>query len=99
MSEFRQFCWARLKKYSSWFDALIQNKAYVDFATNAPGYCQLQSDTVLQQLQTKHTMARGGAKNRRKLVTQQETPMHQMKCRTTDAFCVSYNVNGYCDTF
>ncbi|EGO26845.1 hypothetical protein SERLADRAFT_360894 [Serpula lacrymans var. lacrymans S7.9] len=35
---------------NGWYDPLIQNKAYVDFATYAPGYGQLQNDTVLQQI-------------------------------------------------
>ncbi|KAI0767725.1 alpha/beta-hydrolase [Fomes fomentarius] len=35
---------------NGWYDPLIQNQAYVDFATNAPGYGQLQSDEVLAQL-------------------------------------------------
>ncbi|ESK90545.1 carboxypeptidase s1 [Moniliophthora roreri MCA 2997] len=35
---------------NGWYDPLIQNKAYVDFATEAPGYGQLQNDTVLKQL-------------------------------------------------
>ncbi|KAJ7291483.1 alpha/beta-hydrolase [Mycena rebaudengoi] len=32
---------------NGWFDPLIQNLAYLNFATNAPGYGQLQSDEVL----------------------------------------------------
>ncbi|KAF8221825.1 hypothetical protein L208DRAFT_1414454 [Tricholoma matsutake] len=31
---------------NGWFDSLIQNKAYVDFATYAPSYGQLQSDAT-----------------------------------------------------
>ncbi|KAH9912758.1 alpha/beta-hydrolase [Epithele typhae] len=32
---------------NGWYDPLLQNKAYLDFATFAPGYGQLQNDTVL----------------------------------------------------
>ncbi|KAJ7590662.1 alpha/beta-hydrolase [Mycena floridula] len=35
---------------NGWYDPLIQNQAYVDFATNAPGYGQLQSDAVIKAL-------------------------------------------------
>jgi carboxypeptidase C (cathepsin A) len=35
---------------NGWHDPIIQNKAYVDFATNAPGYGQLQSDDVIKKL-------------------------------------------------
>ncbi|TFK52792.1 alpha/beta-hydrolase [Heliocybe sulcata] len=35
---------------NGWYDPLLQNKAYVDFATYAPGYGQLQNDTVLAQI-------------------------------------------------
>ena len=35
---------------SGWFDPYLQNKAYVDFATDAPGYGQLQSDDVIAAL-------------------------------------------------
>ncbi|KAJ7285316.1 alpha/beta-hydrolase [Mycena rebaudengoi] len=33
-----------------WIDPLIQNLAYLTFATNAPGYGQLQNDTVLHAM-------------------------------------------------
>ncbi|KAI0356751.1 alpha/beta-hydrolase [Trametes cingulata] len=35
---------------NGWYDPLIQNQAYVEFATFAPGYGQLQSDEVLAKL-------------------------------------------------
>jgi len=40
----------RSSSFSGWYDPIIQNKAYVDFATNAPGYGQLQSDDVIKKL-------------------------------------------------
>ncbi|KAG6380284.1 Alpha/Beta hydrolase protein [Boletus reticuloceps] len=35
---------------NGWFDPLIQNIAYYTFATNAPGYGQLQSDAALKRI-------------------------------------------------
>ncbi|KAF9043005.1 alpha/beta-hydrolase [Panaeolus papilionaceus] len=35
---------------NGWYDPLLQNKAYVDFATNAPSFGPLQSPDVLAQL-------------------------------------------------
>ncbi|KAK1215204.1 hypothetical protein PQX77_022200 [Marasmius sp. AFHP31] len=35
---------------NGWYDPLLGDKAYVDFATNAPGYGPLQNDTVIKQL-------------------------------------------------
>ena len=35
---------------SGWIDPLIQNKAYIDFAANAPGYGPLVSDSDLQKM-------------------------------------------------
>ena len=36
--------------HSGWYDPLLQNEAYVTFATNAPGYGPLQSPKVLAQI-------------------------------------------------
>ncbi|KAF8627081.1 hypothetical protein AX15_004559 [Amanita polypyramis BW_CC] len=36
---------------NGWFDPLLQYKSYLDFATYAPGYGQLQNDSVLHQMQ------------------------------------------------
>ncbi|KAI5118652.1 hypothetical protein M0805_002572 [Coniferiporia weirii] len=35
---------------NGWYDPLLQNEAYVTFATDAPGYGQLQSDKVIAEL-------------------------------------------------
>ena len=39
-----------LTQGSGWIDPLIQNIAYLDFATYAPGYGQLQPNSTLQQI-------------------------------------------------
>lgn len=35
---------------SGWIDPIIQYKAYIDFAANAPGYGPLASDSDLQKM-------------------------------------------------
>ena len=48
--------------FSGWYDPLLQNQAYVDFATNAPGYGQLQSDKVIAKL-NKAYFGEGGCRD------------------------------------
>jgi hypothetical protein len=36
--------------FSGWIDPIIQRKSYVDFAINAPGYGQLQTNKVIRKL-------------------------------------------------
>ena len=88
--EFRGFCLAGLKKCSGWFDALIQNKAYVDFATNAPGYGQLQNDTVLQQLNEAYYGPGGCKEQEEACYAAGDSDASNKICRTTDDFCVRY---------
>jgi hypothetical protein len=98
VSEFFEFSWAGLKKFSGWYDALIQNKAYVDFATNAPGYGQLQNNTVLRQLNQAY-YGPGGCKDQEEACyAAGDSDASNEICRTTDAFCVCYNVDRYRDT-
>jgi hypothetical protein len=40
--------------FSGWIDPLIQNKAYIDFASNAPGYGALAPPAVLQAMSTSY---------------------------------------------
>lgn len=96
MSEFqvREFGWDGLKKCGSgWYDALIQNKAYVDFATNAPGYGQLQNDTVLQQINQAYYRPGGCKAQEEACYAAGDSDASNEICRTTDAFCVRYSVN------
>lgn len=44
---------------NGWFDPLIQNKAYIDFAANAPGYGALQPASVIQQMNTSYYQSDG----------------------------------------
>ena len=90
------FCWAGLKILSSgWYDPLIQNEAYVTFATNAPGYGQLQNDTVLQQLNQSH-FGPGGCQDQEKACyAAGDSDASNEICRKADAFCVRQSVLWY----
>ncbi|KAJ8700635.1 hypothetical protein PTI98_003644 [Pleurotus ostreatus] len=73
---------------NGWYDPLIQNQAYVDFATNAPGYGQLQSDTVIAQLNDAF-FRRGGCKDQEEACfAAGDGPTSDRICRTADNFCV-----------
>ena len=85
-------------KCSGWYDPLIQNKAYVDFATNAPGYGQLQNDTVLQQLNRAYYGPGGCKEQEEACYAAGDSEASNKICRTTDAYCVRYIVNRYRDT-
>ena len=99
MSEFREFSCAGLKRCSGWFDALIQNKAMVDFATNAPGYGQLQNDTVLQKMNQAYYGPGGCKEQEEACYAAGDSEASNEICRKADHFCVRFNVNRHRDTF
>ncbi|KAF8965392.1 alpha/beta-hydrolase [Flammula alnicola] len=73
---------------NGWYDPLIQNQAYVDFATNAPGYGQLQPDDVLQQLNASF-FGPGGCKDQEEACFAAGTgPESDKICGTADNFCI-----------
>jgi hypothetical protein len=77
---------------SGWYDPLIQNKAYVDFATNAPGYGQLQNDTVIRALNEAY-FGKGGCKEQEEACYAAGNSTASNKiCRDADDFCVSITV-------
>ena len=79
-----------LFKYTSgWFDPLIQNQAYVDFATNAPGYGQLQSDEVIQRLNTAFFGPGGCQEQERACFAAGDSVASNSICRKADDFCVT----------
>jgi len=86
--EFREFCWAGLKKSSGWFDPLIQNKAYVDFATNAPGYGPLQSDTVLKKMNQAYFGLGGCKEQEEACYAAGNSDASNKICLKADDFCV-----------
>ena len=75
--------------YSGWYDPLLQNKAYVDFATNAPGYGQLQSDEVLAQMNEDFFMSGGCQDQELACYAAGEGDASNAICIQADDFCVS----------
>lgn len=73
---------------SGWFDPLLQNKAYVDFATNAPGYGQLQNDTVLKQLNKAFYGPNGCEAQEQACYDAGNSTASNKICRKADDFCV-----------
>lgn len=74
---------------SGWYDPLIQNQAYVDFATNAPGYGPLQSASVLKKLNESYYKA-GGCKDQEQACYDAGNSDASVKiCTDADNYCVS----------
>ncbi|KAJ3569949.1 hypothetical protein NP233_g4713 [Leucocoprinus birnbaumii] len=73
---------------NGWYDPLLQNKAYVDFATNAPGYGQLQSDKVIQQLNEAFFGKGGCLEQEQACFDAGNSTASNSICRTADDFCV-----------
>ncbi|TFK89212.1 alpha/beta-hydrolase [Polyporus arcularius HHB13444] len=73
---------------NGWYDPLIQNEAYLDFATFAPGYGQLQSDDVLAAM-NKTFFESGGCRDQElACYAAGETAESNQICRQADDFCV-----------
>ncbi|KAI9070306.1 alpha/beta-hydrolase [Trametes sanguinea] len=73
---------------NGWYDPLIQNEAYVQFATFAPGYGQLQSDDVLAQLNQSFYGPGGCQEQERACYAAGESPESNGICAKADAFCI-----------
>lgn len=93
------FYLAHVSTYSGWYDPLLQNQAYVDFATFAPGYGQLVSDTVVAQLNEAFFGANGCKEQEEACYAASpgnvSTPTSNAICRTADNFCVSFGILGW----
>ncbi|KAI0073558.1 alpha/beta-hydrolase [Panus rudis PR-1116 ss-1] len=73
---------------NGWFDPLLQNQAYVDFATFAPGYGQLQNDTVIAQLNEAY-FGKGGCRDQELACYAAGFDQASNKiCSQADDFCV-----------
>ncbi|KAI9070300.1 alpha/beta-hydrolase [Trametes sanguinea] len=73
---------------NGWYDPLIQNEAYVEFATFAPGYGQLQSDEVLAKL-NQSFFEPGGCKDQElACYAAGESPDSNSICGKADDFCI-----------
>jgi carboxypeptidase C (cathepsin A) len=79
---------------NGWYDPLIQNKAYVDFATNAPGYGQLQNDSVLAALNKAFFGAGGCQEQEQACFDAGNSSQSNTVCRKADNFCVSVAREG-----
>ncbi|KAG6908990.1 hypothetical protein DXG01_002479 [Tephrocybe rancida] len=73
---------------NGWYDPLIQNQAYVDFATNAPGYGQLQTNQVIKKLNDSY-YKRGGCKDQEEACyAAGDTAASNKICMEADNFCI-----------
>ncbi|KAF7343278.1 hypothetical protein MVEN_01759900 [Mycena venus] len=73
---------------NGWYDPLIQNLAYLTFATNAPGYGQLQSDAVLQKMNTSYFEANGCLEQEQACYDAGDSSASNAICIQADNFCV-----------
>lgn len=86
----------RSSGFSGWFDPLLANKAYVDFATNAPGYGRLQNDTVISEL-NKAFYGKNGCKEQEEACYAARFSVASNDiCATADNYCVCLP-NDYSD--
>ncbi|KAF5309064.1 hypothetical protein D9619_013580 [Psilocybe cf. subviscida] len=74
---------------NGWYDPLIQNQAYVDFAFNAPGYGPLQPDNVLQQLNQSFFMPGGCKDQEEACIAAASDSDSDAICKKADNFCVN----------
>ncbi|KAL0945855.1 hypothetical protein HGRIS_012138 [Hohenbuehelia grisea] len=73
---------------NGWYDPLIQNQAYVDFATNAPGYGQLQSDAVIAALNDAFFKPGGCRDQEEACFAAGNSTQSNAICGKADDFCV-----------
>jgi len=73
---------------NGWYDPLLQNEAYVTFATNAPGYGQLQNDTVIAELNAAFFGPGGCQVQEEACIAAGNNATSNKICKTADNFCV-----------
>ncbi|KAI0649645.1 alpha/beta-hydrolase [Trametes meyenii] len=73
---------------NGWYDPLIQNQAYVDFATNAPGYGPLQTPEVLAKLNQSFFEPGGCRDQEMACYAAGESAASNAVCIKADNFCV-----------
>jgi len=73
---------------NGWYDPLIQNLAYLTFATNAPGYGQLQSDEVLQKMNTSYFEQNGCLEQEAACYAAGNSSASNAICMKADNFCI-----------
>ncbi|KAF9238093.1 Alpha/Beta hydrolase protein [Melanogaster broomeanus] len=79
---------------NGWYDPLIQNIAYYTFATNAPGYGQLQSDAVLMNMYDALYGPDGCVEQEEACYAAGNSSDSESSkiCRTADKYCIDYVV-------
>ncbi|KAI0089549.1 alpha/beta-hydrolase [Irpex rosettiformis] len=73
---------------NGWYDPLLQNEAYVQFATNAPGYGQLQSDSVIASLNEAFFGADGCQEQEQACYAAGTGASSNTVCSKADNFCI-----------
>jgi hypothetical protein len=74
---------------SGWFDPLIQNIAWLDFATFAPGYGQLQPDEVLKDMSDALYSSNGCVAQEKACYAAGNAISSNEICQDADNYCVS----------
>ncbi|RPD60581.1 alpha/beta-hydrolase [Lentinus tigrinus ALCF2SS1-7] len=77
---------------NGWHDPLIQFESYLEFATDAPGYGQLQSDEILAAI-NESLYKEGGCRDQLIACYRAETEESNKICYDADDFCLM-NVQG-----
>ncbi|KZP17012.1 alpha/beta-hydrolase [Athelia psychrophila] len=74
---------------NGWYDPLLQNKAYVDFATDAPGYGPLVNKTVIKELNEAYYGKNGCKEQEEACYAAGTGNKSNSVCLTADNYCVN----------
>ncbi|KAG2146442.1 Alpha/Beta hydrolase protein [Suillus bovinus] len=74
---------------NGWYDPLIQNIAYLDFATYAPGYGQLQPDDVLKNISDSLYGPDGCVAQENACYAAGTSTQSNKICRDADNYCIN----------
>jgi hypothetical protein len=75
---------------SGWYDPLIQHKSFLDFATDAPGYGQLQNGTVLQEMRNDWYRSGGCEDQLNACYAAGDLSQSVDICKNADNYCVRF---------
>jgi len=82
-------------KSSGWFDPVIANKAYIDFATYAPRYHPLQQPDIINAM-TEAYYGPGGCKHQLENCSALgNSSVSNEVCYAADVYCVSASLLAY----
>lgn len=77
---------------NGWIDPLIQNKAYIDFATDAPGYGQIQPNSTLQQMSNYYYQTGGCLDQQQACYAAGNSSSSNEICENADNYCANIYV-------